>query len=142
MKRFIHYSLFCLVLMASLVVLPGTVSADENWILTDKGYKVWDNTASSDETVTWSGAADAENYVTGKGVLQWFYMKEPISKYEGEMLQGKRDGQGIMTFASIGESFEGTWHNDKMNGNGIWRCLTVTAMRVTGLMATETAGAL
>ncbi|RKZ38800.1 MAG: hypothetical protein DRQ41_11505, partial [Gammaproteobacteria bacterium] len=35
-------------------------------------------------------------------------------RYEGEFVDDKRNGQGIMTWPS-GERYEGKWKNDKMS---------------------------
>ena len=38
--------------------------------------------------------------------------------YEGHFVNGLRDGHGILMFPSKNYSYEGAWHQDKMNGFG------------------------
>ncbi len=121
MTRIFRCGLFCLALAAMLLALPAAAFADGIWVTTDKGCKVWNSLGISDHTATWTGAADADGYATGKGILQWYANNKPLYKYEGEMLKGKREGQGTETFASSAASFAGTWRGDKMHGRGVYR---------------------
>lgn len=41
------------------------------------------------------------------------------SKYQGEYVDGKKNGYGIYNFAH-GSIYEGDWSDDMINGRGVW----------------------
>jgi hypothetical protein len=43
-------------------------------------------------------------------------------KYDGEFSGFYRSGKGIMTYASTGDVYEGTFAADKISGTGVYRC--------------------
>ena len=49
-----------------------------------------------------------------------FKLTVAMNTYNGQMIDGKRDGRGVITFAN-GNSFEGDFKNDKIVGNGVFR---------------------
>lgn len=107
-----------LVLILLLSIVAGTVYAGE-WILTDKGFKVWNSMPQPHETVTWSGSVDAEGYAIGKGTLQWFQSGKSEGTYKGNMLLGKETGKGVCTWAN-GDRYEGNYLNGERNGIGLF----------------------
>ena len=50
--------------------------------------------------------------------MQWFLNGKPNGRYEGEFRDGKRNGRGVITFAS-GARYEGEFRDDKRNGRGV-----------------------
>ena len=105
------------VLFLVFFFLQGVAIAASDWVLTDKGFKVWDNNVQPNKTVSWSGGADADGYINGKGVLQWFLNGKLQDKYDGDMLKGKRHGYGQMVWDN-GDTYSGDWVNDKRDGYG------------------------
>ncbi|MFZ5967378.1 MAG: YceG family protein [Bacillota bacterium] len=76
----------------------------------------------------WSGISPGEDsYGYGIGldpdpVIEWIdhevqYGDPSKDKYQGEWLNEKRDGYGIMLFAN-GDRYAGQWENDMINGSG------------------------
>ena len=80
------------------------------------GCWIWDDTPQQKDRVTWSGACAADGRATGHGVLEWRW-RGNVSRYEGDMLEGKRSGHGIAD--SGGAHFEGEWRDDRANGRGV-----------------------
>jgi TonB family protein len=120
--------LIILILIGSLVMLAGSVFAESTWSVTDHGYKVWNDNPQPNESVTWSGGADANGYATGQGVLQWFQNGKPSGKYEGTMLNGRENGKGIYVFEGnsqwAGDRYEGDFVDNKRTGKGIYTWAT------------------
>jgi len=46
------------------------------------------------------------------------YIHEDGSKYEGEFVNGKREGKGVYYFSNK-DKYDGEWKAGKMNGHGI-----------------------
>ena len=61
----------------------------------------------------WAGcvSGDCQN---GYGVYEFNQ-----GRYEGDWVDSKRHGKGVMTYLS-GGSYEGDWRNDKRNGQGVY----------------------
>ena len=129
-------------LTLSLFCLSGLAFAEQEYTITDKGYKVFNSSPQPNESVTWSGNTDSEGFASGEGILQWFINGKPTEKYEGGMLKGKLSGRGINTWgkghryegafvngmrsgkgiytSASGFRYEGEWNNSKYNGKGSW----------------------
>lgn len=107
------------VLLFSLAILPRVAFAEEEWFLTDKGCKVWGDSLQPKDTATaiWSGSAK-NGFATGQGILEWVLNGKPFQRFEGNMLNGKYNGKGILTTA-IGFRYEGDFVDGKFNGKGI-----------------------
>ena len=66
----------------------------------------------------------------GKGTYEYKlskYKKTTLedAKYEGDWVEGKREGQGVLTWTHgdySGNKYEGEWKNDKQWGKGIMSC--------------------
>ena len=54
-------------------------------------------------------------------------------KYEGDWINGKADGKGIMYF-NDGERYESDWKNDERKGKEIFIGIMVIDMKVIGKM--------
>lgn len=108
----------CAVVVMSLFLLQGGALAAGNWLVTKEGPKVWNGSPQANETALWSGAADAQGYAAGEGVLKWFVDGKIEQIYEGMMLRGNFNGKGVLTYAD-GERYEGDFVDDKYNGKGI-----------------------
>jgi hypothetical protein len=80
------------------------------------GCWVWNPRPRASETVSWSGACGPDGRATGRGVLEW-RAPDGVTRYEGEYRGGKKNGWGVITWAS-GLRYEGEWHDNKPNGPG------------------------
>ncbi len=57
----------------------------------------------------------------GRGVLRFSSSNEnKRERYEGEFVNGQRDGQGVMTWTT-GEMYKGNWASNQMKGRGHMR---------------------
>lgn len=123
MFRFIKSSVLTLVLVLAFIITTRAVYADGAWIVTDNGTKIQNAYSEPNETGTWSGGADNDKYATGKGIAQWFETGTLVMSYEGNMLQGKASGKGILTW-SDGDRYEGDFVDGNMTGMGIFTCIS------------------
>ena len=109
-------------LFALLLFAPWPVSAQTlqpGWIADIRtGCQAWNAAPVPNETISWTGACP-NGFTQGHGVLQWFLNGKPNGRYEGEFRDGKRNGRGVITFAS-GARYEGEFRDDKFNGRGVY----------------------
>ncbi len=102
-------------------VLAGAACAENSptgWIPDAKtGCKIWDAAPDPDEKITWSGAC-ASGMAEGTGTLQLYVGDTPGARYEGDMRNGRADGQGINTLPD-GTRYEGAWRNNAAHGLGV-----------------------
>ena len=82
------------------------------------GCWVWNSDPRPDDTVTWTGACSPDGLATGQGVEEW-KNGDQISRYEGEVQDGKAQGRGVYTFAN-GDRYEGEYRDDKRHGRGVF----------------------
>jgi len=91
------------------------------WITTtNKPCKIWNPEPQPNESVTWSGPCK-DGFASGKGILRWTENGKPDVEFDGEYVNGKRNGPGVM-IAPDGHRIEGEWVNDKLltgDGNAI-----------------------
>lgn len=114
--------------LALLVVLiSGTAMAETGrpltqWIIDpNTKCKIANAFPSAAETIAWSGSCK-DGYADGRGVAQWSKAKKATSKkYEGEMIGGFMNGQGVLV-QSNGDKLEGTFKDGSLNGTGkaVW----------------------
>lgn len=104
--------------MLFIYLLPIQQAPQGPWVLTADGSKVWYEMSQLNEIITWSGSRDADGYATGQGKLQWFQNGKPGNTYEGNMLDGKKNGKGIY-IQTNGDRYEGDFVDDKRSGKGI-----------------------
>ncbi|MFZ5601311.1 MAG: hypothetical protein ACOY7J_02565, partial [Pseudomonadota bacterium] len=45
---------------------------------------------------------------------------EDGSRYSGDLVNGKKEGQGLYVWAN-GDTYEGQWQNDVMSGDGLFK---------------------
>ena len=114
------------------------------WTRDAAGCRVWNPHPRPNETVTWSGAC-SYGLANGRGTLKWYQDGNLFetdegelrdgkangefvttladgSRYEGERRDSERDGRGTMTFVS-GDQYKGEWRKDQFDGQGTytWR---------------------
>ena len=106
-------------LLAAILPLAAAQAAQPDWI-TDAatGCRVWDPSPAPNETFTWSGTC-RDGTAQGHGVLQWFQDGKPASRDEGELRDGKLNGQGVLTLPG-GDRYEGGFVDSRFGGRGIY----------------------
>jgi hypothetical protein len=52
-------------------------------------------------------------------VLQWYENGKPSEHYEGEMLDGRYNGHGVMTWAN-GDHYDGGFKDGSKHGHGVY----------------------
>lgn len=125
MRRFL-VSAALLLLTPVLVQAQTRPSPPSRSLLASPGYPgwsvdrrngcwVWDDKPEAKDTVTWTGGCAPNGRATGHGTLEWRWGNH-VSRYEGDMVEGKRSGHGIAD--SGGAHFDGDWKNDRANGHG------------------------
>ena len=116
-KIFTNLKKVCAAVVVSLFLLQGGALAAGNWLVTKEGPKIWNENPQPNETASWSGAADAQGYAEGRGVLKWFVDGKMDSVYEGDFVGGKYNGEGVWTSPS-GERYVGDFVDGNFNGKG------------------------
>jgi MORN repeat len=61
------------------------------------GCRLWNEVPQPDETVTWSGACGSDGVATGFGIREFRYGGK-VSRYEGELVNGRMHGSGVRTW--------------------------------------------
>lgn len=98
---------FCLLLSCYLAFGQET----EGNFLVDKktGCTVWFKHYFEEDSVTWSGGCK-DNLASGNGTMLGFTKGKQTSKYVGEMVNGKPNGNGVFTFGN-NRKLEGNFSN-------------------------------
>lgn len=93
-------------------------AAPPGWITArNQPCKIWNPEPQPNESVTWSGPCK-DGFASGKGVLRWTENGKPDVEFDGEYVNGKRNGPGVM-ITPDGERTTGEWVDDKpLTGNG------------------------
>jgi hypothetical protein len=100
-----------------LASLSMAWAASANWLADPKtGCRIWNAAPLPNESVTWSGGC-LGGMATGIGVAQWREGGKQGQKYSGELIAGKANGHGVLTFAN-GDRFDGQWEEDALEGQG------------------------
>lgn len=98
-------------------------SAEELWLADSiSGCQVWggDDPAAANDVVSWSGDCRGGK-ARGQGVLSWFADGALLGRYEGEMLDGRLDGEGRLYykfedgFARVRGRFENGMPNGRVS---------------------------
>ena len=93
--------------------------APTGWVVDGKtGCKVRDDAPDPAEKITWSGKCE-DGMAEGSGTLQFYIGDKPAARYEGEMRNGRADGQGV-NLEPGGGRYEGQWRNNAANGPGVY----------------------
>jgi len=91
---------------------------------------VWNNDPKPKDAATWSGKRDRDGYATGYGTLIWYRVAQkiltgssipvpkyiPVSRYSGNMVQGKLDGP-VATVDRLGRTFHATFTEGSKNSD-------------------------
>jgi hypothetical protein len=105
--------------VALLAILSaGTALAQQpGWIADKKtACKVWNEQPVADEYITWSGAC-ANSIANGTGMLVWHAKGQVTDRYEGELRNGRENGQGTYYWPN-GDYYQGAWRNGRAHGTG------------------------
>src|SRR5687767_15158260 len=82
------------------------------------GCWVWNQEPRAGETVYWRGDCGSDGRASGNGVAEW-HGREGTQRYQGPMLNGKRDGQGVYS-GQNGVRYEGGFKDDQFDGRGTY----------------------
>ncbi len=106
-------------LFSVFIVLNGTVASAGEWIADTRTYcLVWNENPQSDQRVLWSGKCAVADIAEGPGVVQWILHGEKSDRFEGSLVNGRRQGKGTMQWADGGR-YDGAWRNDMRAGRGV-----------------------
>jgi hypothetical protein len=82
------------------------------------GCWVWNSDPRLNDSVSWTGACSPEGRATGRGVEEW-RDGDRVSRYEGEVQDGKAQGRGVYVFAN-GDMYWGEFRDDRRHGRGVF----------------------
>lgn len=95
------------------------VRSDKGQITQSKGNMKFDfSTKSGYGVISWKEWRN-KRYTTPDGSLHSESRPVLIKKYEGDIVNGKMEGHGVMTWEN-GDKYEGEWVDDKRNGDGTY----------------------
>ena len=101
----------------SVQISWDTPCLEGTWLLdTELGCRMWDWHPAPDDTATWSGTCRAGAKV-GPGVLQWLEHGQPIDRFEGNYVEGRRQGPGRYRWNKT-DWFDGVYDSDVPDGPG------------------------
>ena len=109
------------VMLACVMLVSGAGQAQmlSTWSIdANSGCKLWNLAPQPNETVTWTGAC-RNGVGQGQGVLQWFEGGRLGDRYEGQLVDGKQTGHGVITSID-GRSYDGQFRDGAMSGHGIF----------------------
>jgi hypothetical protein len=113
------YIAFGIFLLVILFALAGPVHAEGVWqsdLIT--GCRAWNPAPQPNEVFSWRGDCN-DGYIDGYGILYWIVDGIPGRKEKATFMQGKKYGQGIVTWPT-GERYEGNYYDGLKNGWGIY----------------------
>ncbi len=104
---------------------PAVQTPVQSYWLTDKtsGCQVWsDEAPSAAETVTWTGPCSVGR-AEGRGKLTWMRDGKNVLTYDGVMLAGKLNGQGVLEFNVEGgvDRLEGVFRDGDVSGGILYK---------------------
>ena len=83
------------------------------------GCKIWgEDVDPTRDVATWTGPCE-NGKASGTGHLVWFEGDTLLGRYEGEMREGRTDGQGVLYYRAEGggyDRFEGGFADGDLNG--------------------------
>lgn len=102
----------------AVIAILGACSAAHaaDWATDPNGCRIWNSWDVS--TLVWHGACP-DGYAEGPGVLEQYYQGKLSSRFEGNLVRGKKAGHGVMTY-SDGERYEGMYVDDMRQGRGVY----------------------
>lgn len=105
------------IVLVGLLVAGAATAQQPGWIAAEKtGCRIWNGAPIADEHVTWSGAC-VNGIANGTGMLVWHEKGKPTDRYEGELRNGRENGQGTYRW-SDGSYYQGAWRDGLAHGVG------------------------
>lgn len=94
-------------------------AVEPGWIADPKsGCRVWDSFPQPKESISWSGPCE-NGVANGHGTLQWYLSGTFAERDDGEWVNGKMNGHGVIT-SSDGIRYDGDFSDGQMNGHGVF----------------------
>lgn len=115
MRHGVLRGILCLIFLVTLAVTAYAAGEYQKDPAT--GCKMWNPNPDPKDSFTWSGECKGD-YAEGPGVAQYFADGNPVGKYEGVLIKGKRSGKGVASWSN-GNRYEGDWLDDNMHGKGL-----------------------
>ena len=94
---------------------PAAAPGQPGWTPAGNDCFIWNRTPQSDESATWSGPCKNE-HADGRGTLVWQF-GDATQRYEGDMRDGRLNGQGTYEF-TLSSRYEGGFKDDDFDGKG------------------------
>lgn len=103
-----------------LLFMSLAASGQENWLVDNKGCKVFNPYPRKREAVEWTGDC-IDGVANGYGQLTWLLNgKKTNNVYTGIMINGRPEGKGkYETVTIIPQIFEGEFHNGELSSGKI-----------------------
>ena len=121
------------IVLASVFMAPLVSHAmgGEQWIKdTQSVCEIYGAYPDSGESVEWScGCTNGK--ASGNGKLEWSLHGSKHIHYEGDLLAGKMQGKGTLSWAN-GESYEGEWKDYQRTGTGTMTWANGNLTKVAG----------
>lgn len=108
---------FFTVILSSIYISSFSQSVTGQFIKDHRtNCQVWDENYAVTDSITWSGRCN-NTFADGQGTLLWYENKKLIAQYDGQMKNGKPNGQGKYKIYSYG-IMEGNFENGNLQGKG------------------------
>ncbi len=106
------------ILISTFSIFLSSAQNSQGRFISDvsSGCQVWSENFSPDDSVSWSGACEA-NFAQGFGTLNWYQKQKIVATYVGEMNQGNPNGKGKYTIDGFA-ILEGNFVDGNLNGLG------------------------
>lgn len=107
-------------ILVTALLATGAAQAQQKagWIADPKtGCKVWNENPIANEFISWSGPC-VGGIANGNGILQWYANNQPTDRYDGDLGNGRENGQGTY-FWPEGARYTGDWKDGKAHGFGM-----------------------
>ena len=95
------------ILAASGVIISTAEAAEVSVKISNQDCSVYvDSPLKENETVSWSGSC-LDGFTAGKGRLEWLVDSKLAGDYDGEMMEGRLNGSGLLRIqAEKGQGFD------------------------------------
>lgn len=104
------------ILPFSALLLGACAVAPAQIIDAGNGCAVHNPNPKPGESISWSGGC-RDGFANGPGTIQWFLDGRPNGQFEGTLVGGRIEGEGVAHYPS-GNRYAGTFLGGRPNGPG------------------------